>query len=106
MLIKTWFSLVFVILVISLLNLVFGFNLSNIFHWIYLVLLTVAITLTIIVYLEKPYKKDIKKLQDTYRDFLNRKDVQIDELQKQSNLMFKAAIKKTEQELELKKRLK
>lgn len=71
-----------------------------------MVLLTVAITLTIIVYLEKPYKKDIKKLQDTYRDFLNRKDVQIDELQKQSNLMFKAAIKKTEQELELKKRLK
>ena len=108
MLIKYWFGLMSVILVVTLLTLIFSFNIANVFHWISLIALTIAVALTILVYLEKPYKKEVKQLQKTYSDFLAQKDSQIEELQKKGDLMFKTSMKKSEQDIELaelKKRL-
>jgi hypothetical protein len=73
----------------------------NPLHWIWLVILITTAALTLIIYLEQPYKKDAKNLQKTYSDFLKQKDMRIEELQKKSDLLFRTSLKKAEADVEL-----
>ena len=99
--IKEWFSLISVILVITFINLIFTFQFDNILHWIYLISLTIAILMTVFVYLEQPHKKDVNILKKTYSDFLKEKDSKIDKLKQETDLMFKTAAKRAEKDIEL-----
>ena len=103
MLIKTWFSLVAVILIVSLLVLLADFNLANPLHWFALVTLTLAITLQTIIYLERPKRNanDVAMLQKTYKEFLEQKDKLIEELQQKKDILFKTAMKKADNDIEL-----
>lgn len=101
MIFKIWFSLISTMLFVYLVLLLINFQLSNIFHWAYLLVLTCAIMLTTLAYLEKIHNKDVKTLERDYAEFLKQKDKQIEELQKKSGLLFKTAVKRTEKDLEL-----
>lgn len=108
MLFKIWLSLMSAVLTISFIELIIKFNLTNVFHWIYLIFLVITMTLTILIYLEKP-KNNQNNLQKTYADFLKQKDKKIQELEEKNQLIFKTAVKRSEHEIELaelKKRLK
>ncbi|HIH39613.1 TPA: hypothetical protein HA219_02760 [Candidatus Woesearchaeota archaeon] len=99
MLLKTWFSLVSVILVSTLAVLLYNFNFT-LLYWISLLVLIIAISMQFIIYLEKTNNKN-HDMQKTYSDFLKRKDRQIEELQLKNNLMFKTAMKKSQADIEL-----
>jgi ATP-dependent Zn protease len=101
MLLKVWFKLVVVVLLGSLLTLLFDFDVLNALHWISLFVIATTIALTILVYLERPKKQNIKKLEQTYAKFLQQKDKQIEELQKKTDVMFKTAFKRSEADIEL-----
>ena len=99
--IKAWFSLISAILVVSLFTLLYNFNLINILHWVSLIVLTIAIIMTMIVYLEKPHKNQSNDLEKIYSEFLKEKDRKIEELQEKSGVLFKTAMKKAENNVEL-----
>ena len=101
MLLRNWFSLISLILVVSLFKLLYNFNFTNIFHWISLIGLVVTIALTILVFLEQPHKKSTKQLEKTYSEFLKQKDRQIEELQNKGSLLFKTSLKKAETDVQL-----
>lgn len=97
---KQWFSLICTILFVNLVILLSNFNLRNVLHWIAFVILIVAITMTLIIYLKHKNNKTID-LESTYNEFLKQKDKQIEELQNKNELMLKTALKRSGTDIEL-----
>ncbi len=101
MLVKIWFGLLLTILVATLGVLVAGFDVLSVFDWIAFLALTWTIGLTAYMYLEQPHKKEIKELQRTYEQFIKKKDKEMEELRSKSDLWFKTALKRSDENIEL-----
>ena len=99
MLLKAWFLMVCSVLVLSLISSVFSFS-GTVLQALWILILLITIALTARVYLEQP-ATDVKEIQKTYAEFIQKKDKDITALQEKNKLILKTAVKHSEENIEL-----
>lgn len=101
MILKIWFGLIGIVILGSLGALLYSFDLLNIGHWVWFLILVCSLAMTAHMYMSEPYRKETKELERNYAYFLKKKDKQIEELQNKSQVLFNTSMKRSEADVEL-----